>query len=133
MTTRNSNYHFQPIPCVIEKFRLTVFFLYINAITRNSPDFSELLLWPDTQSFDIRGIPPRLEVLPLTQKYQTQRKDFDSKMRDRHLHVCNVEVTSLRLDQITLQPKFDFNDAICICRSIYSVMFYYFGGDLKYK
>ena len=55
-------------------------------------------------------------------------------MRDRHIHVCNVEVTSLLLDQITLQPKFDLNDATCIYRSIYySVMFYYFGGDLKHK
>ena len=98
MTTWNLNYHSQPILCVIEKFRLIVLSLYIKAITRNSPDFSELLLWPDTQSFDIWGIPPRLEVLPLTQKYQTQRKGFDSKMRDRHLHLCNVEVTSLRLD-----------------------------------
>ena len=75
---------------------------------------------------------PTLEVLLLTQKYQTQRKDFNSKMRDRHLHVCNVEVTSLRLDQITLQPKFDLNNATCIYRSIYSVMFYYSGGDLKH-
>ena len=54
-------------------------------------------------------------------------------MWDRHLHVCNVDVTSLRLDQITLQPKFDLNNATCIYRSIYSVMLYYFGGDLKYK
>ena len=36
----------------------------------------ELLLWKDTQSFDIWGISPRLEVLPLTQKYQTQQKDL---------------------------------------------------------
>ena len=40
-------------------------------ITRISPEFSELSLWLDTQSFDIWSIPPRLEVLPLTQKYQT--------------------------------------------------------------
>ena len=64
MTTRNLNRHFQPIPCVIEKFRLIVLSLHIKAITRNSPELSELLLWPDTQSFDIRGIPSRLDVYP---------------------------------------------------------------------
>ena len=63
----------------IEKFRLIVFALYIKAITRISPEFSELSLWPDTQSFDIWSIPPRLEVLPLTQNYQTEQKDFGSK------------------------------------------------------
>ena len=117
--------------CVIEKFRRIVFALYMKAITRTSLEFPELLLWPDTQSFDIQGIPPRLEVLPLTQKYQTQRKDFDSKMPDRCLYVCSVRITFLRLNQITLQPKFDFNNSTCIYTSIYSVMFYYFGGDLK--
>ena len=118
---------------VSEKFQLTVLFLYIKAITRNSPDFSELLLWPDTQSFDIRGIPPGLEVLPLTQRYQTQLKKFRLKMRDRRLQVCSVQVTSLRLDQIILKSKFDFNNGTRIYKSIYSVMFYYFEGDLKHN
>ena len=68
--------HFQAIPCVIEKFRLIVFALYIKGITRVSPEFSELSLWPDAQSSDIWSIPPSLEVLPLAQKYQTEQKDF---------------------------------------------------------
>ena len=38
MTSQTSNCHFQAIPCVIEKFRLTVFALYIKVITQNSPD-----------------------------------------------------------------------------------------------
>ena len=96
-TLTTQNCHFQAIPCVIEKFRLIVFALYIKAITWNSPEFSKLSLWPDTQSFDIWAIPPRLEVLPLTQKYQTQQKDFDSKMPDRRLHVYSAQTTSLRL------------------------------------
>ena len=89
--------HFQAIPCVIEKLQLIVFALYIKVGTRNSPEFSELSLWPDTQSFDIWGIPPRLEVLPQTQKYQTQQKDFDSKMPSGCLHVYSAQITSLRL------------------------------------
>ena len=64
------------------------------AITQNSPEFSELLLWQDTQSFDIWGIHPRLEVLPLTQKYQTQQKDFDSKMPDRCLCMYSAAIKS---------------------------------------
>ena len=102
-------------------------------ITQNSPEFSELLLWLDTQSFDIQGIPPGLEISPLTHKYQTQRKHFDQKVPDRRLHVYLAQVTSLRLIQNTLQPKFDLNSAICIYAPICSVTFYYFGGDLKYK
>ena len=43
-------------------------------ITQNSPKCSELLLWQDAQSFDIWGIPPRLTVLFLTQKYQCNKK-----------------------------------------------------------
>ena len=125
LTTRTC--HFQAIPCVIEKFRLIVFALYIKAVTRNSPEFSELSLWPDTQSFDIWGPPSRLEVLPLTQKYETQQKDFDSKMPDRHHHVYSAQITSLRLNQVTLQPKFNLNNVTCICTSICSIMFYYFG------
>ena len=49
----------------IWEFRLIVFALYIKAITQISLEFSELSLWPDTQSFDIWSIPPRLEVLPI--------------------------------------------------------------------
>ena len=85
--------------------------MYIKAITGNSSEVSELSLWPDTQSFDMRGIPPRLEVLPLTQKYQTQRKDLDSKMPDRCLHVYSAQITSLRLNQVRMQPKFNLNNA----------------------
>ena len=33
-----------------------------------------------------------LEVLPLTQKYQTQRKDFNSKMPDRCLHMYSAQI-----------------------------------------
>ena len=128
LTTRNC--HFQAIPCVIEKFQLIVFALYIKAITRISPEFSELSLWPDTQSFNIWGIPPRLKVLPLTQKCETQQKDFDSKMRDRRFHVYSAQITSLRLNQVTLQPKYNLDNVTCIYTSICSIMFYYFGGDL---
>ena len=59
---------------VSEKSRFIFLALYIKAITRISPEFSELSLWPDTQSFDKWSIPPRVEVLPLTQKYQTEQK-----------------------------------------------------------
>ena len=133
MTTPNC--HFQAIPCVIEKFRLIVFALYMKAITRNSPEFSELSLWPDTQSFDIHvwRIPPRLEILPLTQKYQTQQKDFDSKMPDRRLHVYSAKITSLRLNQVKLQPKFNLNNVTCICTTICGIMLYCLGGDLNYE
>ena len=64
------------------------------AITRNLPECSELLLWQDNQSFDMWGIPPRLEVLPLTQKYQTQQNDFDSKMPDRCIPVYSAAIKS---------------------------------------
>ena len=117
----------------MENFRLIVFALYIKAITRISPEFSELSLWPDTQSFDIWSIPPRLDVLPLTQKYQTEQKDFDSRMRDRSLHVYSAQITSLQLNQVTLQPEFNLNIVNCIYTSICSIMFYYFGGDLRYE
>ena len=79
----------------------------MKTITRISPEFSELSLWLDTQSFDIWSIPPRLQVLPLTQKYQTEQKDFDSKMPDRRLRVYSAQVTSLQLNQVTLQPEFN--------------------------
>ena len=95
------------------------------AVTWNSSGFSELLPWQDTQSFDIWEISPRLEVLPLTQKYQTQQKDFDSKMPD-DASVCIV----LRLNQVTLQPQFNLNNVTLIFTSI---IFDYFGGDLKYE
>ena len=98
------------------------------AITWNSPEFSELLLWQDTRSFDIWGISPGLEVLPLTQKYQAQQKDFDSEMPD-DASMCIV----LRLNQVILQHKFNLNNVACIYTSICSIMFYYFGGDLKYE
>ena len=120
LTTRNC--HFQAISCVIKKVRLIVFTLYIKAISRISPEFSELSLWPDTQSFDIWSIPPRLEVLPLTQKYQTEQKDFDSKMSDRRLHVYSAQITFLQLNQVTLQPEFNLNNVTCIYTSICSIM-----------
>ena len=119
LTTRNC--HFKAIPCVIEKFRLIVFALYIKAITRISPEFSELLLWLDTQLFDVWSIPPRLRVLPLTQKYQTEQKDFDSKMPDRRLHVYSAQITSLQLNQVTLQPEFNLNNVTCIYTDLFVV------------
>ena len=95
------------------------------AINWNSP---ELLLWQETQSFDIWGISPRLKVLPLTQKYQPQQKDFDSKMPD-DASMCIV----LRFNQVTLQPKFNLNNVTCIIHLFCSIMFCYFGGDLRYE
>ena len=127
------NCHFQAIPCVIEKFRLIVFPLYIQAITRISPEFSELSLRPDTQSSGIWSIPPRLKVLPLTQKYQTKQKDFYSKMPDRRLHVYSAQITSLQLNQVTPQPEFNLNIVTCIDASVCGIMFYYFGGDLRHE
>ena len=55
------------------------------------------------------SIHPRLEVLPLTQKYQTEQKDFDPKMPDRRLHVYSAQITFLQLNQVTLQPEFNLN------------------------
>ena len=107
--------------------------MYIKAITRISPEFSELSLWPGIQSFDIRSIPPRLKVLHLTQKDRTEQKDFDSKMQDRYFHVYSAQITSLQLNQFELQPEFNLNNVTCIYTSICSIMFYYFGGDLKYE
>ena len=123
------------IPCVIEKFRLIISFfaLYRKAVTWISPAFSELSPWPDTRSFDIWSIPPRLEVLPLTQKYQTEQKDFDLKMPDRCLHVYSAQITSLQFNQVTLQPEFNLNNVTCIYSSICSIIFHYFGGDLRYE
>ena len=89
---------------------------------------SEVLLWRHTQSFNIWRISPRLEVLSLTQKYQTQQKDFDSTMPD-DASMCIM----LRLNQVTLQSKFNLNNVTCIYTSICSIMSYYFGGDLKYE
>ena len=113
------NCHFQAIPCVIQKFQLIVFVLYIKTITRILPELSELSLWLDTQSFDIWSILPRLEVLPLTQKYQTEQKDFDSKMPDRRLHVYSAQITFLQLDQVTLQPEFNLNNVTCIYTDLF--------------
>ena len=121
------NCHFQTIPCVMERFQLIVFALY-NSITRISPEFSELSLWPDTQSFYIWSIPPRLEVLHLTQNYQTEQKDFDSKTQDRRLHLYSAQITSLQLSQVTLQSELNLNNVTCIYRSICSIMFCYSGG-----
>ena len=121
LTTRNG--HFQAIPCVIEKFRLIVFALYIKTITRILPEFSELSLWLDTQSFDIWSIPPRLEVLPLTQKYQTEQNDFYSKMVDRRLHVYSAQITSLQINQVTLQSEFNLNNVTCIYTDLFVVSF----------
>ena len=125
--------HFQAIPCVIEKFRLIVFALYIKVITRISLGSSELSLWPDTQSFDKWSIPPRLEVLHFTQNYKTEQKNFDSKMPDRHLHLYSDQITSLQLSQVTLQPQFILNNVTCIYTSICSIMFCCSRGDLRYE
>ena len=65
-------------------------------------------------SFDIWSIPPRLEVLPLTQKYQAEQKDFDSKMLDGRHHVYSAQITSLQLNQVTLQSEFNYNNVTCI-------------------
>ena len=104
----------------------------MKAITLISPEFSELSLWPDTQSFDIWSIPPRLEALPLTQNYQTEQKGFDSKMPDRRLHLYSAQLASLQLSQVTLQPEFNLNNVTCIYASICSIIFYY-SGDLRYE
>ena len=85
------------------------------------------------QSFDIWSIPPRLEVLSFTQNYQTEQKDFDSKMPDRRLHLYCAQITSLQLSQVTLQPEFNLNNVTCIHTSICSIMFYYSGEDLRYE
>ena len=79
------------------------------------------------------GDPFKTLSFTLKKRYKTQRKDFDSKMPDRRLHVRSAQVTSLRLNQIALQPKFDLNSAPCIYTSICSVMIYYSGGDLRYE
>ena len=77
--------------------------------------------------------PPRLEVLPFTQNYQTEQKDFASKMPDRRLHLYSAQKTSLQLSQVTLQPEYNLNNVTCIYTSICSIMFYYSGGDLRYE
>ena len=105
----------------------------IKAITRISPAFSELSLWPDTQSFDIWSIPSRLEVLHLTQNYQTEQKEFDSKMPGRCFHLYSVQITSLQSSQVTQQPEFNLDTVTCIYTPICSIMFYYSGGDLRYE
>ena len=75
---------------------------------------------PNTEFSELTkgSIPLRLKVLPLTQKYQTEQKDFDSKMLDRRLHVYSAQITSLQLNQVTLQPEFDLNNVTCIYTSI---------------
>ena len=133
LTSENSELSLSSNSMCHGKFRLIVFALYIKAITRISPEFSELSLWPDTQSFDIWSIPPRLEVLPLTQNYQTEQKDFDSKMPDGRLHLYSAPITFLQLSQVTLQPEFNLNNVTCIYTSICSIMFCYSGGDLRHE
>ena len=100
---------------------MIVFALYIKSITRISPEFSELSLWLDTQSFDIWSISPRIEVLPFAQKYQTEQKDFDSKMPDRSLHAYSAQITSLQLNQVTLPPEFNLNNVTCISTDLFVV------------
>ena len=46
----------------------------------------------------------------LDTKYQTEQKDSDSKMPDRRLHVYIAQITSLQLNQITLQPELSLNN-----------------------
>ena len=102
----------------------------------NNSDFT-CIFWVITMarhsSFDIWSIPPRLEVLPLTQNCQTEQKEFDSKMPGRCLHLYTAQITSLQLSQVTLQPEFNLNNVTCIYTSICSIMFYYSGGDLRYE
>ena len=38
----------------------------------------------------------------------------DSKIPDRCLHVYSAQITSLQLNQVTLQPEFNFNYVTCI-------------------
>ena len=75
----------------------------------------------------------RLEVLPLTQKYQTEQKDFHSKMLDKRFHVYSAQITSLQLNEVILQPELHLNNVTCIHTSICSIMFFYSGGDLRYE
>ena len=76
LTSENSELSLPSNSMCHRKIPTHCFALYIKAITRISPAFSELSLWPDTQSFDIWSIPPRPEVLHLTQNYQTEQKEF---------------------------------------------------------
>ena len=89
----------------------------------NNSDFTCVfwVIWPDTQSSDIWSIPPRLNVLRLTQKYQTEQNDFDSKMPDRRLHVYSAQITSLQLNQVTPQPEFNLNNVTCIYTHVFVV------------
>ena len=54
-------------------------------------------------------------------------------MPDRRLHVYSAQITSLQLNKVTLQPEFNLNNVTCVYTSICSIMFYYFGGDLRYE
>ena len=44
-------------------------------------------------------------------------------MRDRRFHVYSAQITSLRLNQVTLQPKLNLNNVTCIYTSICGIMF----------
>ena len=133
LTSENSELSLPSNSICHRKIPTHFFALYIKAITRISPAFSELSLWPDTQLFDIWSIPPRLEVLHLTQNYRTEQKEFNSKMPGRCLHLYSVQITSLQSSQVMLQPEFNLNNVTCIYTSICSIMFYYSGGDLRHE
>ena len=57
----------------------------------------------------------------LDTKYQTEQKDFDSKMPDRRLHVYSAQITFLQLNQVTLQPEFNLNNVTCIYTDLFVV------------
>ena len=48
-------------------------------------------------------------------------------MPDRRLHVYSAQITSLQLNQVTLQPEINPNNLTCIYTSICGIMFYYQG------
>ena len=54
-------------------------------------------------------------------------------MPDRRFQLYNVQITSLQLSQVTLQPEFNLNNVTCIYTSICGIMFYCSGGDLRYE
>ena len=51
----------------------------------------------------------------LDKKVPNLTKRFvDSKIPDRRLHVYSAQITSLQLNQVTLQPEFNLNNVTCI-------------------
>ena len=42
-------------------------------------------------------------------------------MLDRRLHVYSAQITSLQLNQVTLQPEFNLNNVSCIYTDLFVV------------